>query len=180
MPHTTSPLASEYSQWFPGKDNVVTDSLSCDDDRLDNKRTILFCTRCPSQILNHFKLQLLPNKITLWLTVLLLRLPMNPQSHKKHTRTELGHGTNGQPTAAGLDYWVRSLRTSHALLKSNCLELLPWICRNLAFQDHLMSDWLTAQLQVPSNMYVRPSMSRADPTHPWTMMASLDSFYNRN
>jgi hypothetical protein len=32
----------EYSQWFPGKDNIIADSPSCDDDRSDNKLTTLF------------------------------------------------------------------------------------------------------------------------------------------
>jgi hypothetical protein len=52
--------------------------------------------------------------------------------------------------------------------------------RELAFQDHLMSDWLKAQSQVPSHMYVRPSTSTVNPIHPWTMTARLDSFYNKN
>jgi hypothetical protein len=37
---------------------------------------------------------------------------MNLQLHKKHTRTELGLGTNGQPTSAGLDYLIYSLTTN--------------------------------------------------------------------
>jgi hypothetical protein len=44
----------EYSQWFPGKDNGVADSLSCYHDRSDNMLTPLFCTHCPSQIPEHF------------------------------------------------------------------------------------------------------------------------------
>jgi hypothetical protein len=48
------------------------------------------------------------------------------------------------------------------------------------FQDHLMSDWLKAQSQVPSHMYVRPSVSTVDNIYPWTTMASLDSYYNEN
>jgi hypothetical protein len=46
----------EYSPWFPGKDNVIANSLSRDDDRSDDKLTTLFCTHCPSQISNHFDL----------------------------------------------------------------------------------------------------------------------------
>ncbi len=64
--------------------------------------------------------------------------------------------------------------------KIKLLGALSWQYRKLAFQNHLMSNWLMAQLQEPSHMYVRPSASMADPTHPWTMMASLDSFYNGN
>jgi hypothetical protein len=38
----------EYSQWSPGKDNVVSNSLSHDDYRSDNKLTTVVCTHCPS------------------------------------------------------------------------------------------------------------------------------------
>jgi hypothetical protein len=65
MPHYITLGIREYSQGFPSKDNVVADSLSCNNDRSDDKITTLFCTHYSSQIPNHFKLQLLPNKITL-------------------------------------------------------------------------------------------------------------------
>ncbi len=170
----------EYSQCFPGKANVVANLLSHDDDRTDTELTTLFCIHCPSQIPEHFKIQPLPSKITSWLTALLLRLPVKVQLRKKHTRTRLGHGNDGPHTAAALDSPTHSLTTSHASQESNYLERLPWLCGKLGFQDHLMSDWLTAQSKVPFHMYVRPSASTANPTHPWMTTASLDSFYNGN
>jgi hypothetical protein len=170
----------EYTQWFPGKANVVADSLSCGDDRTDSKLTNLFCMHCPSQIPEHFVIQPLPNKNISWLTELLFRLPVKLQLQEKHTRTKLGHGRDGQPTAAGSDSQTHSLTTSHAMHESNSLELSPWICGKLTFQDHPMSDWLKAQSQVPSHMYVRPSASRVIPIHPWMTSARLDSFYNEN
>jgi hypothetical protein len=135
---------------------------------------------CPSQIPEHFVIQPLHNKITSWLTALLLRLPVKLQLQEKHTRTKLGCGHDGQPTAAGLDPQTHSLTTSHATHESNSLGPSPWLCRKPSFQDHLTSDWLKAQSQVPSHMYVRPSTSTVDPIHPWTTMARLDSFYNKN
>jgi hypothetical protein len=72
----------EYSQWFRGKDNVVADSLSRNDDRSDEELTQIFCTHCPSQIPPHFEIQPLPSKITLWLTALLLKLPVKAQFNK--------------------------------------------------------------------------------------------------
>jgi hypothetical protein len=170
----------EYSQWFPGKDNIVANSLSRDDDRTDNKLTTFFCIHCPSQIPAHFEIQPLPNKITLWLTALLLRLPTKEQLREEHTRTKLGRGKDGPHTAAGLDSPTHSSTTSLGMQESNYLEHLPWLCGKRGFQDHLMSDWITAQSKVPSHMYVRPSGSTADPTLPWMTTASLDSFYNGN
>ncbi len=43
--HTTHYITlgiREYSQWFKGEENVVTNSLSCDDDRTDEELTNLF------------------------------------------------------------------------------------------------------------------------------------------
>jgi hypothetical protein len=170
----------EYSQWFKGKDNVVADSLSRDDDQTDEELTNLFCTHCPSQIPDHFEIQPLPNKIVSWLTALLLRLQEKPQLREKHTRTKLGRGSIGSPTAAGLDWKTHSWTTSHAIQESSYLELSPWLCGKLSFQDHLMSNWLRDLSQVPSHMYLRPSASMANPTQPWMTIARLDSFYNGN
>ncbi len=170
----------EYSQWFQGEANFIANSLSCDNDRTDSKLTNLFHVHCPSQIPGHFVIQPLPNKITSWLTALLLRLPMKLQLQEKHTRTKLGHGQKGQPTAAGLDSRTQSSTTSHAMHESNSSGPLPWLCKKPVFQDHLMSDWLKAQSQVPSYTYVRPSASTVNPIHPWTTTARLNSFYNKN
>ncbi len=170
----------EYSQWFKGEDNVVADSLSCEDDQTDKELTNLFCTHCPSQIPDHFEIQPLPNVIISWLTALLLRLQEKSQLQEKHTRTKLGRGSIGSPTAAGLDWKTHSRTTSQAIQGSSYLELLPWLCGKLDFQDHLMSNWLRELLQVPSHMYLRPSASMADLTQPWMTTARLDSFYNGN
>ena len=170
----------EYSQWFEGEANVVADSLSWDDNRTDEELTNLFRTFCKSQIPEHFKIQPLPNEIVSWLTALLLRLPEKQQLQEKHTRTKLGRGSIGSPTAAGLDWRTPSLTTSHAIHESNCSEPLPWLCMRHDFQEHLMANWLRELSQVPSHMYLRPSASMADPTQPWMTTARLDSFYNGN
>ncbi len=159
---------------------MVADALSRNNDCSDNELTHIFCTHCPLQIPPHFKIHPLPNKITSWLTALLLKLPANPQYNKKHTRTKLGHETGGQPTTVGLDLPTHSSMISPAPQKSSSLVPLPWLCAKCNFQDHLMTDWLMAQLQVPSHMYVRPSGSTADPTHPLMTTENLDSFYNGN
>ena len=159
---------------------MVADALSRDNDRSDKELTHIFRTHRPSQIPQHFEIQPLPNKIISWLTALLLKLPLNLQYNEKHTRTKLGCGTDGQPTAVGLDSETHSSPTSPALQTSSSSVPLPWLCAKQDFQDHLMTDWLMDQLQVPSHMYVRPSGSTADPIRPSMMMENLDSFYNEN
>jgi hypothetical protein len=123
----------EYSQWFLGKANVAANSFSCDDNRMDAELTTLFCIHCPSQILEHFKIQPLPRKLTSWLSALLLRLPVKAQLREKHARTRLGCGNDGPHTAAGLDSPTHSLVTSHATQGSNYSKHLPWLCGKLGF-----------------------------------------------
>ncbi len=84
-----------YSQWFFGKENIVEDALSWDDDRTEDKLTsILYCF-APHQMPNLFRTIPLPNKIVLWLISLLLKLPVKEQYREAHTRTKLGRGKGG-------------------------------------------------------------------------------------
>jgi hypothetical protein len=157
---------------------VVANSLFHDDNWLDEELTQLFCTHCPSQIPPHFEIQRPPREITSWLTALLLKLPVTMQFNNKHTRTSLGRGTDEQSTVVGSDSRTHSLTASPAPQGSNLLAPLPWLCARQDFQDHLVTNWLTAQSQVPSHMYVRPFVNTGNPTHPWMTTESLDFFYN--
>jgi hypothetical protein len=170
----------DYSQWFLGVENTVADALSRDDDKSDDKVTRILRSCCPSQIPDHFEIQPLPNKITSWLTVLLLKLPVREQLFEKHTRTEIGRGNDGQPTATGLALKTISLTTSQDMPESNSSEHLQWPCGRQDFQDNLMTHWLTAQSEVPFHMYARPFARTGDQTPPWMTMERLDSFYNRS
>jgi hypothetical protein len=66
----------EYSQWFHSAKNMVADALSWEDDRSNKELINILCTHCPSQLPQQFKIVPLPSKITLWLTLLLLWLPV--------------------------------------------------------------------------------------------------------
>ncbi len=79
-----------YSQWFPGKENIVAEALSCNDDRTDNKLTsILYCF-APNQMPNLFRTVPLPNKIILWLILLLLKLPVRERTGRHTQEPSLG------------------------------------------------------------------------------------------
>jgi hypothetical protein len=169
----------DYSQWFPGEENIVANALSRYNDRLDKELTLIFCSHCSSQIPDHFKILPLSNKIILWLTALLHRLPEKLQLFKKHTRTKLGCGTDGQATASALALPTLSSTNSPSMHKSSYLEPLPWLCGKQDFQKNLMLARLTAQSKVPSATFVRSSASTANQTHQMTM-EELASFYNRS
>ena len=83
-----------YSQWFAGKYNDVSDALSQDDDRSDEELTIILCNFVPSQVPSHFEIVPLPNKISSWMISLLQRLPVKEQLMEKQKRNKLGRGTD--------------------------------------------------------------------------------------
>ena len=81
-----------YSEWFPGWMNDVSDALSRDDDRSDNELINIFRSFTPSQIPDHFEIVLLPREISFWLISLLQRLPVKEQLLERHMRTKIGRG----------------------------------------------------------------------------------------
>ncbi len=170
-----------YSQWFKGESNEVSNTLSCDDNRDDKELLInIFCAFCPSQIPSHFRIVPLPSKITSWLIALLQKSPVNQQFNEVHTQSKLGHGNDGASTTNALGTMTSSLNISHDINKSKSSEPLPWLCKKESFWDQLMTYWLKAQSQVPFHMYARPSEKTASQTHPSTKMPGLDSFYSNS
>jgi len=168
----------DYSQWFPGKENDVSDALSRDDDRSDEELTNILKTFVPAQLPNHFRIVPLPNEIVSWLTSLLQKLPVKGQLQERHMRTKLGRGADGPSTATPSgSSTTGSLTTSQNTSGSSLLELSPWLCVEDVFQDQLMTPWLKAQSEVPFHMWHRPSETMTGQTQRKTKTASLVDFY---
>jgi hypothetical protein len=144
-----------YSQWFEGIRNEILDALSCDNDRKDNKLHQIINLFCPSQVPSHFKIQQLPSKITSWLTALLLRLFVREQLFKEHMRSKLRHGIAGRNTWNPLESKMTTTsKTSQESKDTPSLEHLPRLSVRQGFQNHLMDNWLQAQLAVPCSMFL--------------------------
>jgi hypothetical protein len=165
-----------YSQWFPGKENIVADALSRDDDRSDEELTSILLRFAPDQTPYNFKIVPLPSEIASWLTSLLSRLPVKEQYKEAHTRTKLGRGDDGLNIAIPS---ASSTLTSMALTspnESSSWERLPWLCAKDDFPETTVN-WLRAQSEVPYRMWFRPSGRTDDPTRRKTGIWSLDGFY---
>jgi hypothetical protein len=118
-PHTTHYFSNrirEYSQWFCGADNNVSNALSRTNNRTDDELTQIICSHCPSQLWQHFKIVLLPNKIVSWLTSLLLQLPIKQQLVATHLTTNLGRGIATPSTAKASDLETTSFSKTCAKL----------------------------------------------------------------
>ena len=168
----------DYSQWFPGRHNIVADALSRDDDRSDEELIKIFQTFCPSQIPSHFKIVPLPKEIVSYLTSVLLKLPVKTQLQEKHMRTKLGRGLDGSSIAnQSASKKTSTLTNLQDSTELDSWEPLPWLCVKGDFQDHLMVPWLRAQSEVPSHMFLRPSGITTGSIPQKMKMGNLEEFY---
>jgi hypothetical protein len=168
----------EYSQWFRGANNNVADTLSWDDDRSDDEHTNILCTHCYSQLPQYFKIVPLPNKITSWLTLLLLWLLVKQQLQEEHLRTKLGRGNGTQSTATTLDSDTTPSSTGcQDSTRSKLWVHLPWLFAKGDFQEQLMLPWLTAQSEIPSTLWLQPSGTTEGTTPNMTQKITLHNFY---
>jgi hypothetical protein len=101
-----------YSQWFPGKENIIADALSHDNNRTDNKLISILYRFAPYQMPNHFSFVPVPNDIVLGLILLLLKMPAMEQYREAHMRTKLGRGKGGTNIVNQLNSRMSTLTTS--------------------------------------------------------------------
>ena len=85
-----------YSQWFPGKDNIIPDSLSRDWHLSDAQLLKLLTQLFPSQLPQDFNLSPLPTEVESWISSILLPLPRNEQRLKAHKPSGLVLGDSGK------------------------------------------------------------------------------------
>jgi hypothetical protein len=171
----------EYSQWFCGAKNMVTDALSRDNNRSDKELINILRTHCPSQLPQHFKIVLLPSKITSWLTLLLLWLPVKQQLVEKHTRMKLGCGTVTPNGANNVDLVTTYSSTdSPDSTKSRSWAPWPWLSVKDGFLDKAMTPWLKNQSLIPSTLWLQPSENTAVRTRRKMSTTTLQDFYADN
>jgi hypothetical protein len=111
----------------------------CDFDRSDDKLTQILHETCPSQLPQHFQIEPLPIKISLWLTLLLLKISVKEQLWEAH-ETMLGHGTISPSTLdPSVSAMTSSSTTSQDPNKRRSASPLPWFSGRDDFQDQLMT-----------------------------------------
>ena len=148
----------DYSQWFPGIENDVADSLSRDMHLSDTELTQLLLSSFPSQVPHSFHIVPLPNEIVSWMTSLLLTLPVKEQYREPHTPTKIGRGDDGKHTVTRWDLPTTStsqLSRNHNKRKSSELSHPHYEKDDLRVA--LQTPWLLQQSEVPSITWSRPS-----------------------
>jgi len=155
----------DYSQWFPGIENNVADSLSRDMHLSDETLVSLLRTTFPTQVPSHFKIVPLPNEIVSWLTSLLLQLPVKEQFKEEHMPTKLDHGHDGPTTSHPSDLEpIPSWKASPERIEPSSSAPLAQPSERDDFLEHLQLPWLLRQSAAPSITWSRPSGVKADQT----------------
>ena len=161
----------EYSQWFPGIQNNVADTLSREIDLSDVELTNLLHLSIPSRVPANFDIVPLPNEIVSWLTSLLLQLPVQERYREEHKKTTLGLGIAGTSTASPPDLSTMSiLRHSPVSRKSNSSEPLQLQLETPDLRETLQLPWLCGQSKVPSVTWSCPFGAKDIPIQHETAM----------
>ena len=152
----------EYSQWFPGSDNIVADSLSRDFHIEDIALTNLLRLHCHSQLPPHFAIAPLPQEIESFLCAWMLKMPARQPSQEQRTRSNIGLGHDGPNSSKQLNLTTThssNLSTYATGQKSSAVSHNRSGPPNLLLE--LSSPWLRAQSEMPWTTWLRPSGMRS-------------------
>ena len=84
-----------YSQWFPGKDNALVDSLSRDHHLSPHELTSLVSRKIPQQLPRHFRIVPIPREVGSWICSLLAKMPEQKDRHKPQRMSDIAAGIDG-------------------------------------------------------------------------------------
>ena len=157
----------EYSQWFPGQDNIIADALSRDFHLSDNQLTHLITSHFPSQIRNHFKIVPLPPRIESWICALLRQMPVREQRQEVHRPSTIEHGNVGNsflhPLICPMIHtWSLSQQPNESRF---CQPSLTPSGQPSTLHPKFL-DWVKTQSAIPSTMGRGPTSSppESDPS----------------
>lgn len=171
----------DYSQWFPGDENDLADSLSRDFHLSNHQLTSLFHSLIPKQTPKNLKISTLPKEIESFLFSILQQLPEKTQQLEKHKHSGLSLGKDGKSFLTKLESKTTTSSTNSQVEKetSSC-HPLPKQSEKDTFLEEMSNPWFARQSAPPWTTYLRPSEISTDPIHASTATMSLAAFYNNS
>ena len=162
---------TNYSQWFPGVQNIVSDSLSRDYHLSPTDLCSLLSIAVPEQIPPDFVISPLPLEISSWIALLLGKLPADGQREVQRKTSELSAGLVGtnfssKSNSARIQEW----RDSNAGNASPYSPPLHNISESLSGTDNMAGPWLREQSKIPWTTWHRPFGMITDGTQDLTVM----------
>lgn len=168
----------EYSQWFPGDKNSVSDALSRDSKLKDTELTHLFYSLFPSQLPQYFTIAPLPQEIESFLSVWMQKMPARDPPRERRTSSGLHLGTGGQPSSnLSRSKGTHSLTPSNQNTKLDSSVALPNQSETSNIRLELSAPWLQARSELPWTMWLRPSGTTSARIRGLTKGESLHAFY---
>ncbi len=169
----------DYSQWFPGDENDLADSLSRDFHIPPNLLTFLFHQKIPEQTPLNLKISPLPQEISSYVLSMLQKLPEKTQQLERHKTSKIGLGIGGidssiisrwETTLSSTNFQKdRELSSSRPLGRQSEKEFSP--------REQLDAHWRVRQSKPPWTTFLRPSEIMTDQTQGTTEKATLAGFY---
>ena len=168
----------EYSQWFAGKLNNVSDALSRDFHLSDDQLTHLLASSVPSQLPPSFSIAALPPAIVSFLCAWLAKMPAKPPSQEKRTKSGLRPGTDGSSSSnPSSSHGTPFSNPSNPTTPQLSSHASPTPSDKPNILHHLSNSWLLEQSELPWTMWHRPSGITATQTHGLMKDVSLHAFY---
>ena len=171
----------EYSQWFPGKENEVADSLSRDYHIIDQQLTFLLFSIILQQKPPNFKISPLPPVIVSTLLAILQWLSEATQQRKAHQRSRIALGFASKSFSNKSTFKRIPFSTlSPTSIKSPSSLPSPKPCAKQNFLQHVSLPWSQAQFVVSWTMWDRPSGITFVAIPDSTKTGSLQEFYKNS
>ena len=151
-----------YSQWFPGAENLVADSLSRDFHLGDSTLLNLLHLSIPLQLPPNFRLCPLPPELLLQVTTWLQALPASTQLPKTPQRSKLATGTTSRPSSLPSTFTTIHIsptlpaKISNVYLEPLLLPTVPVTSNTNTLHNSLLHHYL-AQSAPPSMLWHRPT-----------------------
>ena len=159
-----------YSQWFKGKDNVVTDSLSRELYYLNVKSHESFLKNTvPNQLPQNFHLQTVPEEISSFISSMLQQLPVKTLRLKQQKPSELALGNGGVLSSLGVVLPSRAtlITSTHSKRMLFC-QHSPRPSEKVPSLQEVVNLWWQTQLVPPSHLWHRPLGQTTGLTQDWT------------
>ena len=170
----------DYSQWFPGEENELSDSLSRDFHLTNSDLTKLYFSKIPEQTPKDLEILPLPKEIESFLYSTLHRLPERTQQQERHKRSNLALGRGGHPSSDKLESETPSSKDFQEGKNPSFSQPLHNQLEIETFQRRMANPWFAQQSDQPWTTYLRPSETLTNPTLGLTKTKSLSEFYNNS